>query len=132
MTPLDDQIRGISALISLTLALVVVFTNHRQDLARRRGAELRWRWRFVRAAVLDVLLFTLTLLTVIATASLAFDALGDADFPHRGGALRSLFGLVWIALVALLGWQVAIVVETLRPGVTTKGIPWRKPHDPPR
>ena len=125
----DDAIRSISPLISLTLALVVVFTNHRQEVARRRPAGLRWRWRFLRAAALDVALLALTALAVAATASLAWDALAHLRFGHRAGALRSLFALVWLALLGLLGWQAAIVAQTVAPAFRTRGIPWRKPPD---
>ena len=126
---IDAQIKAIGPLISLTLALVVVFTNQRQDVARRRGDELRWRWRFVRAALLDVALLVVTALATAATASLGSHALRHPGFPHTSGALRSLFALVWLSLLGLVAWQAAMVVQTLAPTWRTRGIPWRKPRD---
>jgi hypothetical protein len=117
---LDKQITDLGGLVSLALALVTVFTATRARVAaERQSAEGLKRGPVRGELALDVGLLVLTIGVIIATAPIAFDALGRQEVGHNAGALRLVIVVVWLLLCALAVWQITIALATRK---TLKGI----------
>lgn len=107
---LDDRIRAFGGLVSLLLALITLFTAQRWTAVKELSTASKRRPLLVAGGpVLDGLLLVLTCCLFLAGLPLALDAVDQLDFLRVSGALRSAFAAVWVALVGLMGWQVALL-----------------------
>ena len=125
---LDKQITDLGGLVSLAMALVTVFTVARSRVAvERQKAEGLKRPQMLGGPALDVGLLILTAGVIVATAPIAFDAVGRQAIGHNAGALRLVIAVVWMLLCALAVWQVAIAGRTLQQSrrVWTRTRRWR-------
>lgn len=108
---LDAAIRNTTSAVSIVLALLVLFTDRRarglegwqREPHRTSRAVARW------AIALDCALVLATLVLLVSISPLALDAARHLAIGHERGALRGLFVLIWLGLLAVSGLQLWIV-----------------------
>jgi hypothetical protein len=117
MEILTERIGQASGLIGLLLALVTLFTSEQSralDAERRRvGGSTRGARR--RIVAICTSLAVLTLAALFALAPLVLDVC-RALVEGEGDPLLIVFALVWLLLVPLVVWQLAIVLGAGRLG----------------
>jgi hypothetical protein len=112
---LSEQIGQVANLIGLLLALITLFTSDRSDRLREQrsagGGPKRGHIKEILATAVG-----LAVVTAAATASLTSLAhkAGLAVWHGTSDPVVSVFLLVWLLLIALLAWQVVIVVSAIR------------------
>jgi hypothetical protein len=118
---LDEQLRNVGGFSSLSLALLVLFTNRRADSLEgwqegdRRTVRGRARWDIV----FDAVLLVFSILLLAALFPLLYDVMDDLSIGRNAGAMRSLFVLVWVGFVVLAAFQYWILRDRLTRYATT-------------
>jgi hypothetical protein len=106
-----DEIGDLGSLVGLLLALVTLFTANRaaalRELKRAPDFEPGDRSREIW---LNASLAVITALVFLAGLPLVGRALKELHPLAHGGPVRSVFVLVWLMLIGLIGWQVSLVL----------------------
>ncbi len=112
---LNDEIGSFGGLVGLALALATLFTSWQASaLNRLRGEPTPTRGEAWREVAIDAALATATTLVFLAGLPLWVDSVRELHPLADGGPLRSVFVIVWILLVGLIAWQVALVAGAWR------------------
>lgn len=112
---LDGEIAAIGTFSSVVLALIAVFTQQRYSVwdSQDRGLKLSW-WGARVALAIDFGLCLFTAAVLVALGPLMVDAVDELSLFETRGALRGLFGLVWIGLLGLFLFQIWIAARRAR------------------
>lgn len=107
---LDDDIRNVATLVSITLALMALFTNQRAQSLARQGANLKplKPTELRRDVLIDsaLVLFSLCALTVMGP--LARSAVSDLALVSRDGVLPGMFCLLYLGFAFVSLWELTI------------------------
>jgi Zn-dependent protease len=111
---LDDTIKGVASMASISLALLTLFTTRRTEAVARAEENLAAfsREELRGGLVVDALLTLVTGIALAAMAPLLVSALDGLQFGHQAGALRTIFVVVWVAFLGLVVYQVRLVVRS--------------------
>jgi hypothetical protein len=105
-TKVTDEIRAAATMASLALALLVFFTNVRRDALKTYLAQVQpFGARTVWDALPDLVLAVFTAAAVVSLAPLCFDTFQLDEVGRRSGVVPSMFGLIWLGFVLVLGFQ---------------------------
>lgn len=117
---LEDEIRSVATLASVTLALLTLFTTRRAEHLKAQKADGQIRALTLRRApalLPDVALLALTIGALVAMAPLFVDAFAPGELGRRDGALRSMFSLIWAGFLVLAGYQLWLLWSRMKPGL---------------
>lgn len=119
----DDQLKNVGSFASLSLALLVLFTNRRADSLEgwqegaQRTTEGRARWDIV----FDLVVLAFTVLLLASLLPLVYDVFDELRIGRNAGAMRCLFVLVWAGFLVLAAFQFWILRDRLGRFAKTHG-----------
>ena len=109
-----ERIKSFADILGIVLVFLTLFTSQRQDairtLWRSRDTEKR---DATRELLILATLTTLTVLTTLAGADLFGHAIAHLHPLAAEGSTRSLFSVIWILLLGLVVWQVALLLDAM-------------------
>ena len=114
-----SRIKDFAGLVGLVLVLITLFTNQRATTLRSLGAKSKKADATQEACLLAVLMVVTTLLFLVGLPVL-IQAVNDWHPRAFAGPVRAAFGLSWVLLVGLIGWQGSLIYRALakvRPGL---------------
>jgi hypothetical protein len=107
---LDDEIRNVASLVSITLALLALFTNQRAQSLASQGQNLKpLRPRELRRdVVIDTALVVFSLAALTVMGPLARSAVSDLALVSRDGVLPGMFCLLYLGFTFVSLWELTI------------------------
>jgi hypothetical protein len=107
----NEEIRAAATMASLSLALLGIFTNlRRESLKEYLEVVTPFDKDTVFGLLPDLGLAALTGWAVLAMTPLCFDTFHFCEIGRRGGAVPSLFALIWLGFVVVLLLQLSFAV----------------------
>lgn len=112
---LDDTIKNVASLASLSFAIVGLFVNRRlKQLDDDKAGIKAWNRKTTGHFLLDLALLAFLAAATLALAPLVFAA-SRPHIGHQDGALHTLAWLLWLGFVGLTALQLWIVLRRAIP-----------------
>ena len=123
---LDDTIKNVSSLASLTFAIVALFVNRRlSQLDKDKDKIKAWNSKTTGHFLLDLTLLAFLAAATLGLAPLVFAA-GRPHIGHVDGALHTLAWLLWFGFLGLTLLQLWVVLRRAVPSVTASIADWKQ------
>lgn len=116
---LDDRIRNVATLASVTLALTALFVNHRlARLDEDRPTLESWNRASTANFVLDLVLLLFVACVLVAIGPLMVDAF-PPELGTSAAVMRSMLCLLWVGFLGVAGLQAYILGARVKPTISS-------------
>ncbi len=105
---LNGRVGDFAALVGLVLVLVTLFTSQRDSRLKELSAAAPTNRELTTEVWLNRVLAVFTALLFLAGLPLVLDCIKSLHPLSDSGPLRVAFTMVWLLLIALIGWQCSL------------------------